>query len=228
MHHSPSAAFRAARPLRRTEPLALTRRHDAVPDRPATGPGGWLVAALAAEMRVMTPAGPRAAGLLAPGAQVLTLDHGAVPVLWAGRRRVTAAEAEARPAIAPLRMPAGWLAPGAPRQSLRLSPRAGVLLERPDLPPGGLLVPAATLVGTGGLSPESGADVTYVQIVLARHGLVGVEGVPVETLHPACLPRDAPERVALADVLPDCAHDADLYGPQVRPRAEAARGGAAG
>jgi hypothetical protein len=229
MQISPFAALRAARPARRPDPLALTRRHEAAPDRPATAPGGWLLAALAAELRVMTPAGPRAAGRLAPGDAVLTLDDGASRVLWTGRRRVTAAEAAARPALAPLLMPAGWLSPAAPRQDLRLSPRAGVLLERPDLPPGGLLVPAGTLAGRGGLCPAPGGDVTYVQIVLERHGLIGVEGVLVETLHPDCLPRAAPERAALAAALPSGTLEAGLYGPQVRPRAEAAPGrGAAG
>jgi hypothetical protein len=227
MHHSPSAAFRAARPLRRVAPLALTRRQEAAPDRPATTPGGWLVAALAAEARVMTPAGPRAAGLLVPGDTVLTFDDGAVPVLWAGRRRVTAAEAGARPALAPLLMPSGCLAPGSPRRPVRLSPQAGLLLERSDLPRGGLLVPAGTLAGPGGLCHAPGCDVDYVQILLQRHGLIGVEGALMETLHPACLPTDAPERAAIDGALPGCAHDAELYGPQVRPRARPAWGAAA-
>lgn len=195
------------------EPAVL--RLESAPGAPRRRPGGWLEAAVAAEARVMTPEGPRPAGALRAGDAVLTYDDGPAPVLWCGRWRV-AADAGG---LGPVAFEPGALGPGEPRRRLRVSPRAGLWRTLERGPHAEAIVPAGDLVSGAAAGSEA---VDYVQILLPRHGLIAVDGVLVETLHPARIgtgPEDAALRAAVLAALPALDHDADAYGPCVRPRA---------
>jgi hypothetical protein len=227
MQTYPKQAFDRARPIARgrpaPRPLVLGPESADMPPPPLAEPGGWLEAALAAETRVMTPSGPRAAGLLRVGDAVLTLDAGAQPVRWIGRHVLSAAQIAARPELGPIDVAAHALGGGAPRQAIRVSPRAGLCLDLPDAPEGGVLVEAGLCLGLPGLRRAPAAGVTYVQLLLDRHGLIAADGLTVETLHPARLRPSRADRgvwSAVLGVRPELEHGCDLYGPAVRPRAE--------
>jgi hypothetical protein len=227
MDHFARQTAAPTRPPRRRRnaprPLVLDPAWRSDPIPPAPLQGGWMEAAIAAETRVMTPGGPCPAGRLAPGAKLLTLDAGALPLLWAGRRSLTAAQIAARPDLGPVEIAPHAFDGGQPRETLRLSPRAGLHLILPDGPEGGVLAPAGALVGMPGIRRAPARGVTYVQLFLEVHGLVGTEGLAVETLHPARLRPVAADRgpwSALLGLRPELEHGAWLYGPAVRPRAE--------
>lgn len=158
----------------------------------------------------MTPSGPRAAGLLSVGDAVLTFDQGALPILWIGRHTIPAGTAGHLCAAE-----RGALGPSAPRRRLRLSPRTGVLRYGLGTLRGYLMnacdLPDFNMISEG---------VTYIQLVLASHSLIAVDGVPIETLHPeriAQIPGTAALRAALLAAVPTADHG--LYGPECRPRA---------
>jgi hypothetical protein len=134
----------------------------------------------AAETRIATPAGDRPVGLIGPGDLVLTADHGAQPVIWAGRRRVPGLDA-----CAPVLIAAGAL--GTTRD-LRVSPqhrmlvtgwRAEVLFGLDEV-----LVPAVALVNGRTIRRAPCAAVTYVHLLLPGHEVLFAEGAPAESLFP--------------------------------------------
>lgn len=138
--------------------------------------------------RIATPDGPRAVETLAEGDLVLTRDHGAQPLRWIGRRRVTAAEiAHVRHVrLAPVRIRCGALGDGLPRRDLLLSPQHRVLVTgwRAELLFGApeVLVAACHLVDGRAVTVEPpGRDVTYVHLMFDRHEILRAEGLPAES-----------------------------------------------
>ncbi|SFB75064.1 Hint domain-containing protein [Tropicimonas isoalkanivorans] len=229
MENAPRTAFSRARPVARTSfgqaTLVLQPEQLLQPPDPFQSPGAWLIAAVAAETRIMTPTGPCPAGRLQPSDFVQTIDHGPVPVLWSGRRTVSARQVAACPQLGPILVPRAAFGGGTPRRPVRLSPRAGVLLS-PDNAPDGVLVPAGDLCGHAGIAPTPAEAVTYVQLLLERHAVIAADGLPVESFHPGWLddgPWNSRLRAEVIAVLPDLEHGPDLYGPDVRPRVQRAR-----
>ncbi|MEL6206197.1 MAG: Hint domain-containing protein [Pseudomonadota bacterium] len=202
-----------------TDPLSLEAKFLAEPAPPVAQAAGWLEAACAAEARIMTPDGPRPAGTLRRGDRVTALGLGPIALVWTSMRRVRFGQMRTSPGLAPVSLPPHALGGGAPRRPLRLSPRAGVLIEAQGGPAEGVLVPADALTGRGGCEICQARDVDYVQLVTERHAIIAADGVLVETLHPAALTETDPARAAIAAVLPEIGHDATLYGPDFRPRA---------
>lgn len=226
MERVPGKAFARARPVAtprqvpRPFVLAPGMRTD-LQEAPLQ-PGAWLQAAMPAEARIMTPAGPRAAGLLEPGDEVLTIDDGALPLAWVGRRAVTARQMAERPELGPVEIPRNAFGGGSPRVPLRLSPRAGIHLVLPGGPKVGVLIEAQEMVGLCGIRPAPARAVTYVQLLPERHAIVVVDGLPIESFHPAALtpvPENRRQRAEVLARFPELEHGLDLYGPEVRLRA---------
>jgi len=132
---------------------------------------------------------------------VLTFDAGPQPVLWID-------QSQHKPAY--ICLDAHCVAPGEPRRHVYVSPTLGVF----D-PQRGALVSAWTL---GKKVCEACADPS-VQMLLPHHALIGVEGLLVETLHPARVPVAAIGlRAALHAAVPALDHDPEAYGADIRPR----------
>lgn len=230
MERVPGKAFARARPV--ATPRQVPRPFVLVPamrtdlQEVQLEPGAWLHGAVPAEARIMTPDGPRAAGLLAPGDVILTLDDGAQPLAWVGRRAVTARQMAERPNLGPVVIPRNAFGGGCPRVALHLSPRAGMLLMLPGGPETGVLIEAREMLGLHGIHPAPARGVTYVQLLPERHAIMVADGLPVETFHPAVLAPTPENRRLRAEVFacfPELEHGPDLYGPDVRPRAERQR-----
>jgi hypothetical protein len=148
--------------------------------------------------RIGTPCGSRRIEHLAPGDMVLTLDNGAQPVVWVGRRRIRADAAQAPVLIAP-----GVLQN---TRSLRLSPQHRVLWQHAGHD---VLVPVKALLRCRGVRQLPAGPVTYLHVLLPRHEIVRAEGAAVETLLPgpmALSTLSSNERAAIRPfLLPDAA-----------------------
>lgn len=130
--------------------------------------------------RVDTPEGPRSVEDIVAGDLVLTRDHGARPVAWAGQRRVVGVGSQA-----PVRITAGalgnardlWLSPA--HRVLVLGPRAELLTGHAEA-----LVPVHLLADGDRIARVPRDGVTYVHLLFDRHEIVTAEGIPCESLWP--------------------------------------------
>lgn len=184
-------------------------------------PGTWID----------TPGGARQIEHLAAGDKVMTVDGGALELVWTGSRRMTLRDLHRRPDLAPVRIRAGVLSGGVGDCDLLVSPDHRMLLRNRHAGTGEALealVSARDLVDGGAVVREPVvAPVTYVHLLLERHHLLIANGFESESFHPAAADLAAvPEadRLRLFDVLPMLKVDPLLYGPWARPalsRAEA-------
>ena len=161
---------------------------------------------------VLTPEGPQPIEALMPGDRVLTRDHGAQPVLWCGQTRFSGAELALHPQLRPFRLrlrgasrPAFVGGGDGPADTTR--PRELLLapdhrLVVPALPGLDAVAHRATEMrdaapGTEALARivdlEDGRlirrDVTlrsvvYHHLLLARHEILTVNGLMMESFHP--------------------------------------------
>lgn len=153
------------------------------------GPGAGVVCFVAGT-GIDTPGGPRVIENLHPGDRVETRDGGAGEIVWRAERRMTGARLTAMPWLRPIRIRAGALGIGEPREDLLLSPRHRVLVRgerarrlwgEPEI-----LIAAEDLLGLPGVERDrSLRAVTYVHVMTERHELIRANGVASETFHPA-------------------------------------------
>ncbi len=137
--------------------------------------------------RIATPDGPRAVERLAVGELVVTLDHGAEPLVWIGRRRLQfpgAAETQKPVVFRP-----GSLGHDVPRRQLVVSPQHRLLVSAPELAAATgeaeALAPAIGFTGLSGVRRMKGKRrVDYVALMLARHEVIRAEGAWVESFYP--------------------------------------------
>lgn len=139
------------------------------------------VACFVAGAMIDTLQGPVAVERVAPGAMVLTRDHGFQPVRWSGRTTVVSAGA-----LAAVVIPAGVLGNDA---ELRVSPQHRLLLTgwRTELHCGEheVLVKAIHLVRCGLLRQDRSArPVTYCHLMFDRHEIIRANGVWSESCYP--------------------------------------------
>lgn len=144
--------------------------------------------------RIDTPAGPRTVEALRPGDLVLTRDHGAQPLRWTGRVRLSPAELAAAPRFRPVRIAAGAFGPGLPERPLTVSPQHRMLVEGPrcELLFGAaeVLVAALHLAGQPGVAVDPApGGVTYLHLMFDRHEIIRAEGAWTESLHAGALDR---------------------------------------
>ena len=166
---------------------------------------------------------------LGTGDLVMTLDKGAVPVLWTGGRQLDAATLQANPSLRPVRIGAGALGNHA---SLLVSPQHAVLMKLDDSEP--VLVRAVHLARYehSGFRVACGIrKVGYHHILLPDHAVVNAGGAALESLYPGRMALSALGPVAYVEVaatllarmnktdLMSIGLDglAELYGPRAAP-----------
>ena len=129
---------------------------------------------------IRVPGGEVAVETLGPGDLVETLDHGAQPLRWVGRRTV-----EGRGDLAPVAIAAGVLDN---RRDLRVSPQHRMLFTgwRAELCTGQaeVLVAAKHLVGQPGITRAPVDEVEYIHLLFDRHEIIFAEQAATESFHP--------------------------------------------
>ena len=164
---------------------------------------------------VETPSGPRRVEALRRGDMVLTRDHGAQPISWAGSRTVrTTAQ------TAPIEFKAGSIGN---ETSLLVSPqhrmlRTGYQSElyfgTPEV-----LVAAQSLVNNTTILQRPTGIVTYHHFAFDDHQIVTVNGVATESYHPGAysLPGlHEKSREELFAIFPELRANPVAYGPAAR------------
>ena len=169
----------------------------------------------AAGTRILTPQGARAVEDIAEGDLVVTAQGRREPVLWHGRRTLTAADLADHPHLRPIRLRAGRFGN---TRDLTLSPQHGVVV-------GGQLVRARHLAlwGPGARVARGLTQVTYHHLMLPQHALIRAEGVLTESFYPGRMAMAAltlSDRVRVAQVILRAGPDRELciaYGPRCQP-----------
>ncbi len=139
---------------------------------------------------IATPAGAQPIETLRAGDLVATADGRAEPIVWIGRRAVSAATTAETPGMRPVRIAAGALGNGLPLRDLRVSPQHRILIRSEIVArmlggPREALVAAKHLVGMPGIAiGETARGIEYWHIMCRSHEVVRAEGSPAETLLP--------------------------------------------
>lgn len=137
---------------------------------------------------IASEAGPRPVETLRAGDRVLTRDHGFRPLVWVGRRRLSAAALRGRSRFRPVRIEADAFGPGMPARPLQVSPQhrmlligagAELLFGRHEV-----LVSALHLLGLPGVSRPAPDAVDYVHLLFDTHEIVCAEGMWSESYQP--------------------------------------------
>ncbi len=171
---------------------------------------------------VLTESGERPIEDLRPGDRVITLDHGAQEILWAGRTRIMPSRRAARLiSEQPITIRAHAFGPDLPRRDLHVSPNHRVLLDhyrcQLDFGCAQLLAAAGHLVnGTTILRSATRAPILYHHLLFERHEIIFTENLPTESLYPSAATFEAfpPEaRASLPERYPSACH---LARPQLR------------
>ena len=143
----------------------------------------------AAEARIRTAEGSVQAGDLQAGDAIITLDHGAQPILWVTRREVSQAELRDDPNLAPICIAPNTFGMGLPEAPLHLSPQHRVLVRSTISQR--MFGDAEVLVAIKHMQDYPGVgistelpSVTYIHFAMARHEIVFANGLPSETLFP--------------------------------------------
>jgi Ca2+-binding RTX toxin-like protein len=138
---------------------------------------------------ITTHRGEVAVETLRAGDEVLTRDHGYRPLVWAGQRVLSAADLIANPQLRPVRIAAGALGHGLPRQDMLVSPQHRMLIEgaRAEMlfGEGEVLVAALHLVGLPGIETVFLPGLTYVHVMFEGHEIVCADGAWSESFQPA-------------------------------------------
>lgn len=131
---------------------------------------------------IETPSGYRPITLLKPGDDVLTLDNGPQPILWAGSRRVTAWQAQLSKRLQPIRFSGGMGGVATPFRPLTLSQQHRVLVADPAAQL--LCGQPEVFVAARNFAPPSvpRTGVMWHHILLPRHEVIRANGVWVESL----------------------------------------------
>lgn len=134
-----------------------------------------------------TPQGPRRVENLQIGDQVLTMDRGAQPLRWRGRRRVNAKELQQFADLRPVRICQGALGADIPAQTLMVSPQHRVMLQsrltRRMFGAQYVLSAAKHLLAYPGIGiAEDMAEVEYFHLLFDHHEIIRANGALVESL----------------------------------------------
>lgn len=167
---------------------------------------------------ILTPFGPRKIETLVEGDLVLTRDHGVQPIRWIGQKRLSLATLIARPALCPIRLPAGSLGPCAPARDLIVSPQHRMLIEgsMPEVLFGEteVLVAARHLAGQGGIGPVLPRGVTYIHMLFDQHEIILANGCWTESFQPGAAVLNGMEdaqRDEVLDLFPELAGNPKSY-----------------
>lgn len=135
---------------------------------------------------IETPHGPRPIETLCKGDAIVTQD-GVARIRWAGSRKYGAAALSANPKLLPVRICAGSLGRGLPRQDLQVSRQHRMLISSKIVErvigTTEALISAIRLTEIPGIYvDESVEEVEYFHILFERHEIVFAEGAPSESL----------------------------------------------
>ena len=143
-----------------------------------------------------TPEGEMPVEYLAPGNLVLTKDHGAQPVRWAGSRRVAATGD-----FAPILITRGTFGE---HGDLWVSPLHRVLLRNPIsemlFGDAEVLVAAKELVNGETVRRVEGGQVTYYHLLFDQHQILFSEGLETESFLPGSQTSQALEEDIMAEI----------------------------
>ncbi len=136
---------------------------------------------------ISTPAGKRPVETLKVGDLCNTLDDGAQPIRWVGKRHFTQAELAANPKLLPVRITAGALGNGMPERDLVVSRQHRILVSSKIAARlfgiADVLIPAIKLTQLLGIFvDDSVSEVTYFHILLDTHSVIWSENAPTESL----------------------------------------------
>ena len=185
---------------------------------------------LCAGSSLRTPCGPKRIENIRTGDLIVTRDEGLQPVRMIWQRTVTAAEIQADPALAPVRIGARTVGPMMPQQELRLASGHRVLVPGWRLE--GVADATACLVSAGDIArasdtahvDKSPVEITYYNVVFDRHQVFCVNGLPVESFLPtvSALSGMAKDVVAgITDAFPELGRSPSAYPPAQYPVPEA-------
>ncbi|MEO6299131.1 MAG: Hint domain-containing protein, partial [Paracoccaceae bacterium] len=138
---------------------------------------------------ILTDRGEVAVEDLRVGDMVETLDHGAQPLCWVGKRSLSIADLIVQPALQPIRIAAGALGHGLPERDMMVSPQHRMLLEgaRAEMlfGDGEVLVAATHLTVLPDVEQVLPNGVTYIHLLFDCHELVQANGAWTESFQPA-------------------------------------------
>lgn len=125
---------------------------------------------------------------LKQGDKVLTVDHGPQGIRWIGARHFTAGELKQTPTLRPIRIRAGAMGCGRPRNDLIVSPQHRVLVNsrivQKMFGEEEVLVAAKQLVSIDGIDVVNEiGDVTYYHFLCDQHEIVFANGLQTESLY---------------------------------------------
>lgn len=158
---------------------------------------------------VLTPSGEVPVETLRAGDLVMTLDHGALPLVWTSASHVTPADLDLAPNKRPVRIATGALGNGLPRRDVDVSPQHRVMVTLGD--GAEYLISARHLMMSGhpgvALRPLGG-EFDLIHIAFAGHQIVMAEGAPMESFFTGPLAVRAlplPQRLGLIATFPEVA-----------------------
>ncbi len=155
---------------------------------------------------------------LGVGDLVMTRDDGFQRVLWVGRRDLSADVVRDLPQFRAIRIRAGALGPGCPRDDLIVSPQHRILVagRRAELLFGEseVLVAALHLLGLPGISQMPDAPVSYIHIMFDQHQIVQSNGAWTESYQPGAATLESMEKATRDEILalfPELSADGQAY-----------------
>lgn len=151
---------------------------------------------------IRTPSGDVAVEDLREGDLVETMDNGAQPIRWIGRRSVSAGMIEATPRLRPVKIAKGALGND---RDLIVSPQHRMLLtgERAEMLFGvdEVLASAKDLVNGDTIYGGPTDDVEYFHILFDDHEIIFAEGAATESFHPGRQALSTTTQRAQAEIL---------------------------
>lgn len=140
---------------------------------------------------ILTQDGEKPVETLRAGDKVITMDHGVQPVRWIGSSHVTGTRLAGHPELRPVLIRKDAFGENRPEQDMRVSRQHRILVDdwRAELlfgSPGGVLVPAFTLINDDTIRPDTPSDgVTYFHIAFDQHEVIYADGLKAESFQPA-------------------------------------------
>ncbi|TCO68856.1 Hint domain-containing protein [Rhodovulum euryhalinum] len=131
--------------------------------------------------RIATPSGDVPIEALRVGDPVITCDNGVQPIVWIGRRHLSAPDLDVAPNLRPVRLAAELVGGNAP---LVVSPQHGVLLREGSEE---RLIRAIHLARLGGGQARimlGRRKITYFHIMFEAHQIIFANGAPCESFYP--------------------------------------------
>jgi hypothetical protein len=169
---------------------------------------------------ILTAEGNRPVEDLRVGDEVITNDHGPMPITWISHS--TRCWPGSSDSEKPIQIKSGALGHGYPLRDLVVSPQHKMLIHEASVEHEEVLAPAKGLTQLPGVRVMQGKqDVTYYHVMLEGHGLLVAEGSLSESFYPgkqAQRTLSISKRISLASVIQNLTQQSPetAYGPFAR------------